>query len=416
MSLRRARVSRGLRVARGLLCTHRVKCLPALAILAACTDPLPGAEPPDTERVTVSAAAGATVLYYDADGKLLDRVVAGDDGRARSIAGPISSVLVVPPHAGGDYYSWIGVWPGDHLYTQPLPSQSAADAGHHMAITIPRFGNDATNYSISAIGMTGAATVAAGADPVTLDATISADAPTTSDVIAQVATGAASHFLIAHSVSLATGTADLRTGHWESGAPYGATIALPAGAAWLSASDQRLSGGRVLWQDAFRADAPGGDVALSFNSPLAGDAGALAVSYQLADGTTYALSYNEPPDGLDTAPLMPLATDIVRAADGSVTWNSSLTTRDEIGVELVQFGATTKWHIVMPPGQRAFAPPVTPADLPPPPAMASERVTFVVGNEPGAYGALRNDVNVFDLPNWGRVMPINRGTYRFGGI
>ena len=362
------------------------------------------------------ATPGATVLYYDDAGALLDRVAADGDGRARSIAGPISSVLVAPPAAGGDYYSWVGVWPGDHLYTAAPTVPATADAGHHMAITIPRFANDATAYSISAVGLTGAATVAPGTDPVTLDATIAADAPSSSDVIAQVATGAASHFIIAHGVSLGTAAADLRSGHWESGAPYAATVGLPAGAAWVSAYDQRLSGGRVLWQDAFRADAPAGDVALSFVSPQAGDAGALAVSYQLADGTAYALSYNAPPDGLDTGSLMPLATDIARAVDGSVTWNSSRAAPDEIGVELVQFGATTKWHIVVPPGQRSFTPPVLPADVPPPPAMASVRVTFVVGNEPGAYGALRNDVNVFDLPQWGQVMPRLRGTYRFGGI
>jgi len=415
MSLRRARISGG--CAWRVDCSARtvVKYLPALAILAACTSP-PGAEPPDIDRVTVIAAPGSTVLYYGDDGALLDRVVTGDDGRARSIVAPISSVLVTPAAAGGEFYSWVGVWQGDHLYTANPMTLAAADAGHHMAITIPRFANDATDYAISAVGMTGTATVAPGTEPVTLDATIAADAPTTSDVIAQVATGAASHFLVAHAVSLATGTADLRTGHWEPGAPYSATVGLPAGAAWVSARDQRLSGGRLLWQDEIRADAPAGNVALSFVSPQAGDAGALAVDYQLADGTTYALSYNEPPDGLDTAALMPLATDIVRAADGSVTWSSSQTADDEIGVELVQLGASTQWHIMMPPGQRAFAPPVIPADLPQLPALANARVTFVVGNEPGAYGALRNDVNVFDLPNWGRVMPINRGTYRFGGI
>ena len=403
---------------------ERVKRILLLAALAACTSSPPGGDPPDNERVTVIApyfdarggiTPGATVLYYDADGVLVDRVVTDGQGYARSIAGPISSVLVAPPTAGGDYYSWLGVWPGDHLTTQHAPAPVAATPGHHMAFTLPRFANDAASYSISAVGMAGMTAAAAGTDDVTLDATVEDDAPAVGDVVAEVATGAARHFIVAHGVAVDAGAVDLRASHWEMGAPFSATIALPEGAAWLAAYDKRLSNGRVLWVDTARTDAPAGNVALSFLWPTAGDAGALAVDYQLADGTTYALSYNEPPDGLDTAPLMPLAQDVARAADGSVTWNRSLTSSDEIGVELVQLGDTATWHIVMPPGERSFTPPVIPADVQPP-AMTTARVTFVVGNEPGAYGALRSDPDVFDLPNWGHVMPRIRGTYRFAGI
>ncbi len=410
----------------------RVKRSLLFAALTACTATSPGSpgsDPSDTERVTVFAPYGdashaidatATVLFYDANGALLDRETTGTDGRARSIPGPIATVVVVPTGPiPGDTYIWEGVWPGDHLYTQrpappPVVPPDAAEA-RNVSVTIPRFAHDPTRYRITAVGMSFVSqAIAPGNDPVTLDATLDPDAPATGDVVAEVDDGAARRFLVAHDVSLAGHTIDLRGSHWEEGDSFSATVVLPTAATWLSAEYERLSRGRAVWEEATDTDALAGDVSVGFTRPHVGDASALSLGYQLSGGTTWGLSYNEPPDALSTAQLAPTATNVTRNADGSVSWTSSASGREEIGVSLVLGGATTSVRVLMPPGQRSFVPPALPADLTLPPTTYA-RVSFVGGNEPGAYGALRSDPDVFDLYRWARVMPALRGTYRFAG-
>ena len=411
----------------------RVKRSLLLAALTSCatTSPgSPGSDPSDTERVTVFAPygdashaidAGATVLFYDANGALLDRETTGTDGRARSIPGPISTVVVVPTGPiPGDTYIWEGVSPGDHLYTErpaqpPVVPPDATEA-RDVSVTIRRFAHDPTRYRITAIGMSSPSqTIAPGDDPVTLAATLDPDAPATGDVVAMVDDGAARHFIVAHDVSLAGHTIDLRGSHWEDGDSFSATVVLPTAATWFSADYERLSHGRAVWAEPTDTGALAGDLSVDFTWPHVGDASALSLGYQLSGGTTWGLSYNEPPDAFSTAQLAPTATSVTRNADGSVSWTSSGSGREEIGVSLVLGGAPTSVRVLMPPGRRSFVPPPLPADLGALPPTTYARVTFVGGNEPGAYGALRNDLDACDLYRWARVMPALRGTYRFAG-
>ena len=42
-------------------------------------------------------------------------------------------------------------------------------------------------------------------------------------------------------------------------------------------------------------------------------------------------------------------------------------------------------------------------------------MTYVGGNDPAGYRALRTDPDVFDLYHWAQVIPTQPGIYRFGG-
>lgn len=410
----------------------RVKRSLLLVALTACSTTSPGSsggDPSDAERVTVFAPYGdvtdtisgeATVLFYDAKGDLLDRKTTGTDHRARSIPGPISTVVVLPAGPStGDTYIWEGVSPGDHLYEEPPapPPVVPPDAplARNVSVTIPRFAHDPTRYRVTAIGMSSASqTIAPGNDPVTLSATLDPDAPAIGDVVAEVDDGAARHFLVAHDVSLAGETIDLRGSHWEDGDSFSATVVLPQAATWFSADYERLSRGRAVWTETTDTDALAGDFSIGFTWPHVGDSNALTLGYQLSGGSNWGLSYNDPPAALSTAQLAPTATNVTRNDDGSVSWTSSGSGTNEIGVSLVLGGATTNVRVLMPPGQRSFVPPTLPADLALPPTTYA-RVSFFGGNEPGGYGALRNDLHVCTPSNWARVMPALRGTYRFAG-
>ncbi|HSN29453.1 MAG TPA: hypothetical protein VLT45_24350, partial [Kofleriaceae bacterium] len=174
----------------------------------------------------------------------------------------------------------------------------------------------------------------------------------------------------------------------------------------------------VLWQEPAFIDTTVTPMTLSFASPGAGDGHALAISYELNDGRdypSYALSYNAPPMYLDWSQLAPFAANVVLSADNSVRWEKGTFVGGELGIEVTLSAQGARWHVLLPPGQTAFTAPPIPSDLVLPPMMTAARVSYVGGNDPAGYRALRTDPDVFDLYHWAQVTPATPGVFRFAG-
>lgn len=370
--------------------------------------------PDASNRIT----PGATVLFYDGQGRLLDRVVTGADGKATGNAVDGSTVMVLPPYGvRAAYYTWIAVTPGDELTAQrdPVPA-AAAPAERHISVTTNRYYSSKTaTYALGTVGLSASQIVQPGTDDISFDATLAGDAPLVNDLVVRYKEPTATGFEVKHAVSLDAGVIDLRPAHWGIGYSYNATVALPPVVDWLTAYHKSLSGGRVLWQDEATVDWSVTPVALGFVIPEGvGDGAALMLSYG-SSIQTVALSYNAPPANLSWQQATPIADAVNLASGNSATWYPPATLAASVGVELTLTSANAAWQIVMPPGQMSFTPPTIPSDIQPPPAMDTARVAYAGGNDPAGYRALRSDPDVFDLYRWAQVLPATPGVYRFAG-
>jgi len=355
---------------------------------------------------------GATVLFYDADGALVDRVVTGADGRATGIATPESNVMVLPPtHDRRDYYSWYRVSPGDELYTERVTVADAKPA-RHVSVVIPYDEATTTQYTVSAVGLTAAATPPPSG-PVALDATVDADAPSVGDLVGESWHADRPKFFTVQGVPLAAPVIDVRSSIWSSGATFRVPMTVPSNTASVIGYYSSLAAGRVLWQGAGSVNGPETQFDLPIETPGAyvGDGYALQVFVQPTGSPTFVATFNAPSVGVDPAKLASTADQVVDT-NNSVTWRQASVAQYNMGIEVVLSGAAGSWHIVMPADRTSFTPPPVPADLELPPAMPDATVQYIGGNDPLGYAALRTDVDAFDPYHYAQVIPAHAGLYR----
>lgn len=382
---------------------------------------MPDGRPPGSGPITVNApyfdannqvTSGATVLFYAADGTLVDRVVTGPDGRATGIATPESFVLVVPPTRDlRDYYSWYRVSPGDELYTQRAPV-SGAKAARPISVVIPYEDVSATKYMVSAVGLS-ATTAAPPTGPVSLDATVDADAPATGDLVAEAWHADHPKFFTVHGVALAAPVIDVRSSIWSLAGVFDTSMIVPTNTNWVTGYFSYLAAGRVAWQGAASVTGPDTHFTLAFDvpGPYIGDGNALQVFVQPVGGPTFAATFDGAPSAIDLPTLASTAGQVVDT-NNAVTWQKSTVAQSDLGVEVVLSGAAGRWHIVMPPDATSFTPPPLPADLELPPAMPDASVQYIGGTDPLGYAALRTDVDAFDAYHFAQVIPTRANAYR----
>jgi hypothetical protein len=413
---------------------HRgMKRLLWLAALAACgssSPASPDAPPPDVPadvgpiRVfapyprtgdAFTPTPGATALFYDAAGHVVDRQLTDSQGMATGMAPADSSVTVVPPaSADQTYYTWIDVSPGDHLATTDTPGPIADVL--LTSVTLPRAGDDVTSYVLSGVDFGGSTMMPPATGNIVIDASLNTEAPTVGDVVAVANHGSSSTFLVAHGVTLDAATIDLSSLGWSPGSPVDTKVSgIADDTQWLTAYYQVLAGSSVVWQERMLDPHP----TATFDMPVqvpdsAGDSRGVQLFFQRGAGSFWALSYNQPGPAIDLGTLVPSAFNITQQ-DHTVSWEVAGQTGGAAAVRLDFPGPAATWRVVMPPEQRTFSPPVIPADLPGPQSLYTPRVTYVGGNAPGGYAAVRTDPLIFDLYRYGQQMPATPGIYRLAG-
>jgi hypothetical protein len=145
-----------------------------------------------------------------------------------------------------------------------------------------------------------------------------------------------------------------------------------------------------------------------------GDGSGVQLLFQRGSGDSWVLSYNHPGPAIDLGTLVPTAFDVTQQ-DHTVSWEVAGQTGGAAAVRLDFPGPAAIWRVVMPPQQRTFIPPEIPVDLPGPQSLYNPRATFVGGNAPGGYAAVRTDWLIFDLYRYGQQMPATPGIYRLAG-
>jgi hypothetical protein len=404
-----------------------------LAALAACgssSPASPDAAPPDVPadvgpiRVfapfprsgdAFTPTPGATALFYDAAGTLVDRQVTDSDGMATGMAPADSSVTVVPPpSADQTYYTWIDVSPGDHLATMEAPGPIADVL--HTSVTLPRAGDDVTSYVLSGVDFRGSTMMPPATGNIVIDGSLNSEAPTVGDVVAVANRGAQSSFLVAHGVTLDAAALDLTSLAWSPGSSVATTVSgIADDTRWLTAYYQLLAGTSVVWEASMVDAQPMGTFDMTPQVPEAvGDGRGVQLFFQRGSGESWALSYNHPGSTIDLGTLVPTAFNVTQQ-DHTVSWEVAGQPGGAAAVRLDFPGPAATWRVVMPPQQRTFVPPVIPADLPGPQSLYNPRVTFVGGNAPGGYAAVRTDGLIFDLYRYGQQMPATPGIYRLAG-
>jgi hypothetical protein len=376
----------------------------------------------DIEATGATVRAGATVLFYDAAGALLDRQVTGTDGEAIGLAAPGGTVTAVPPAGtNASLFSWVDIAPGDHLYTPHatggLPESS------QQSFTLPRDGN-ADVYTVSSIGLSGANLMPPTAGLVTVTGERDADIPPTADLVAS-----ASHpdghdrFLVMHDART-TGAIDLSSSAWSDPTLVDLAIDnIAADVRGISVTYALLDGPRTLWTTSHYENAPGATLPLEFESPgQLGDGIAVSMVYQRGSGGAaqfWDVSLNGPAPAVDLAALLPPdAASVAVAGATAVTWTASGDPTRAIAVWVgMDTGAGgAAWTAILPADRRSFAPPPLPPDLAAFTTATEARVRFVGGNDPAAYAAIRTDPHALDPEVYATIIPTTPGMYRIGGI
>ena len=359
---------------------------------------------------------GALVVLFDAAGNIIEHENTDSDGRATVVAPDNSSVTVIPPQSFSPrhVYSWYGVNSGDQLATEPEPAP-VPPAGRTLPVILPRDGDDAAQYAVTGVGFGAYTGTPPATGAISLEGTLAATAPAIGDLVAESTHPGGHRFLVAQGVAFDALPIDLTTTQWQEAARYDRTIAnLPAETAWASAYYELLAGGRILWQSGTRVSLPNASLTMHVESPgQAGDGTALELLYE-HDGP-WALSYNAPPSTIDLATLSPVATNIMRGVDYSVSWDATGATSAAVAVEVSLVGPTASWTIVMPPAQRAFIPAGVPSDFQDVPSLPTVHVAYISSNDPAGYAAVKRDPLVFNPYAYGQVMPTTPGVFRFAG-
>jgi len=357
---------------------------------------------------------GATVLGFDAAGRLVDRQTTNADGWATAQVSSGGFVVTVAPpgSASHDYYEWIDVAIGDHLATEAarVPEPTSRD----VTVTLGRDGSDATSYLITGTSFAAESNAPAATGPITLAGTIWSDAPASEDLVAEATHGDHSRFAIAHAVPLDSPSIDLPAPAWMPAVTVDRMFTgLPTGTTFFTASEERLVNGLELWHHGDGAVWSSTSFEEHVDTPgNVGDTSGLIAEVDTSGPHGFGLGYNAPPTAIDLSMLAPTAFEVTRAVDDSVSWQQA-GQGTATGVELVIAGSVSSWHVVMPPAQRAFQLPVLPADLQDDQSMPDVTVTYIGGNDPGGYAATRTDPNVFDLLRFSEIVPATSGTYRF---
>jgi hypothetical protein len=377
--------------------------------------------PPDSDTQPFRVQPGATVLFYDAAGTLIDRRVTGPDGVATGMGAPGGTVTAMPPSGvTGAWYTWVDVAPDDHLYTQA--AYSGPPYSGSRSVIVPRDG-DADIYLASSVGFGGVNQEPPATGDVTVTGQVATDAPAHGDLVAgAVHPGGSTRFIVAHDVKLAGPTVDLSTATWSDPVTLtGAVDHFPEDTRAITGQYLMLGGGRPLWSDSAIAEGTT-TLAYQLESPgTVGDGTALSLWFQRNIGNEkqfWYATFNGVDPAIDLAPLVPPDAASVRVQPGNmVTWQVNGDRARAAGAWLAMDTGPggRSWLVMLPADQQTFSPLQLPADIAPFPAVVEARVQFVATNEPARYAGVRTDPSAFDPEAYGQSLPPAPGTYRIGG-
>lgn len=368
------------------------------------------------------ATAGATVLFYSADGQLVDRQTTDEHGTATGMAPENATVAVVaPPTSPGSYYAWVGVAPGDHLYTY-RPVYPGLSNQRLDNLTIPSDGADVTSYAVGGTGYDAELDAPATTGNLTFAGTYFTDTPAVADLVG-VATHSDGHqrFFAVHGVTLDSDAIDLSAATWSDPTATDIPITgITADTAWFDVDAEQRAGNQVLWSGTALAPPSSTAFVAHFDAPApVADGRALGLLFQRGNAndstaTYWAASFNPAPASIDLAALRIDSTDVA-VTSNAVTWGAQGDLVHAQGAYVLLFTqGSAPWEVILPPDARSFVPPQLPEDLPHPGVGLKAHVTFVAGNDPGGYAALRTDFAGFNLYAYGQIVPAP-GLYRLAG-
>jgi hypothetical protein len=380
--------------------------------------------PPDPDTQPFSVQPGATVLFYDASGAVIDRRVTGPDGLATGNGAAGGSVTAIPPPGvTGAWYTWVDVSPDDHLYTQPVYSH--VPATHSRSVILPRDGDDVDAYFVTGVGFEVGNQMPPATGTITATGDLEAGAPTHGDLVAQAdhTGGTVTRFFVAHDADLTAATLDLSSATWTDSIPLDREVDhLPADTRAVEGRYWMLAGGQPLWVNAHYAGQPTTTLALHLDTPgTVGDGAALRLFYQRKTGSD-AEFWNATFNGVDptidfSTVIPPDATGVLVQSGTTVTWQAAGDPTHAVATWLAMDAGPGSygWLVIAPGDQRTFSPLQLPADIAPYPAVVEARVEFVAGNDPAGYAAVRTDPSAMDPEIYASAIPATPGTYRIGG-
>ena len=401
-----------------------MKSFALLVLVAACgggtsagpADAAPPVGDPVTVHYQVSAmppndvVAGATVLFYDADGNLVERAVTDATGVAHGHVLAGGAVTATDAH---DYVTWFDVEPGDTLWTTwPIPQVSQSS----MLITLPRDG-DASFYDATGPGFFGQlASAPPATGPISFSGTLDLSTATTGTVVAEAThPSAPTRFLVVPGVSLPQATLDLSASTWIDPTPLDVQLTdLPSPFTTAGWRYTEYRGETELWNGTQVTSNPTGSVTLHYATPGAlGDGAAITAYPQLGDPRRFfALAIGVSGSTIDVGAMIPPRLDaLALGADDTLTW-----TRDGAGPPSLaividlrgQSGAS--WTVIAPGASTSLRLPPLPADLAPV-GLAATGGRFVGGNDPRGYRGYVIDPAASSPYVWADERPA-AGTYR----
>jgi len=369
-----------------------------------------------------SVKPGAIVLFYDADGELVDRAVTGDDGKATGLVRAGGSVTVVPPPGSSDLYTWVDVAPGDHLFNAEDPGPPGPPQGSTLTVTLPRDA-DATSYRTSFVGGGTSQEHPPATGSIETSGFVRSSSEGVTDLVAE-ARHADGHkrFFVAHGVKVDGGPIDLGDHAWADPTVQTFTFtAVPDKIEYVNPSYLALTGTDWVWSGDLADHVithPAATFAASFETPGAiGDGSALQTYFMRdRDGgspDSWFLTINHPGPTIDLASMMPPTATVAPPDHGRFSWTVDGDPARALGLALQMYTSTATWTVLLPPDRRAFTLPSLPSDVPAPPAFPQARAQFLGGVDPAGYAGVRTQAAMSPY-QWAQRWPSSPGAYRMG--